>query len=439
MAGTLTSHSQKRYRSPSAAKTPPSAPTGKLSKLKSSLHLFGKFTNPFAHCTDDMNSARRYSLSALIHCFKSDDNKLIIPQTHDTNYEHTHYRQRATPQADISPQSLSKEPTILVDVTHLIPEKKKSLQSILLKHKTSFNDSALSIDEAPPPFRHQHRHTSSMQSAALPIPSSTPKVKVSRHARHYSHVSYISSSITINSEDLTAKEFADYTGIRILPEDETSSDTSESEKRCECDDEEDVPVLSSACKGHGRHKSCDTTTMHVNEDSQISMKSYCTMHSHDTRAFRKPQIWDSDFWRRPAVEGGNVAIHSADSRQLPTHARCSSIATTPPMLNLEHNSEPPILHTMRKLNTLSSETLGSDNVQINLSHSGPRNCILRKGRFEIHLETPADADDTMVSTRHPLENEPHDKSHDKPYELSEEAVVEWKRKQKSPLSQSSMP
>ncbi|KAL0097955.1 hypothetical protein J3Q64DRAFT_1716041 [Phycomyces blakesleeanus] len=426
MTGAFASLSHKRHRSPSTAKTPPTAPIGKLSKLKSGLSLFGRLANPFGSGTtttnqdnsendneeddndDEWDQPKKYSLSALMHCFKSADPAASAnpaasattphPLAGDALYEHTHYRQRsvcpAPPIYDPSPQA---------------PLRKKSLPSILKKDPQD--------DHPTTPFIRHHRHTSSLQSSGLSVPSiNNGRHKQSRHVRHYSHVS---SSITVNSEDLTAKEFADYTGIRILSEtdddnEHTNSEDEDETKRCGCEDEGIVPVLVRGT--HGRHKSCDTTTLHVNEDSQISIKSYCSMHSHDTRSlYRKPQIWDSDFWRKPG--------QPQPLPQQPNlgHKRSgSSIPTTPPLLSLTQETEPPIIHTMRKLNTLSTETLNQRNNNTNISQLVPpsRNCIIRKGRFEIHLESSSEPDRVELPT--------------------DECVVEWKRKQKSPLSQSTI-
>ncbi|KAI9026524.1 hypothetical protein CLU79DRAFT_717493 [Phycomyces nitens] len=397
MTGAFASLSHKRHRSPSTAKTPPTAPIGKLSKLKSGLSLFGRLTNPFGSGTtnssqdnsedDEWDQPKKYSLSALMHCFKSaDPTAEPHPLAGDALYEQTHYRQR----------SVCPAPPVYDQPSQ--PLRKKSLPSILKKDPQ---------DDHPTPFVRHHRHTSSLQSSGLSVPSINGRHKQSRHVRHFSHVS---SSITVNSEDLTAKEFADYTGIRILSEDNNEEDSEDGdERKCGCDDEGIVPVLVRGT--HGRHKSCDTTTLHVNEDSQISIKSYCSMHSHDARSlYRKPQIWDSDFWRKPG--------QPQPLPQQPNlgHKRSgSSIPTTPPLLSLDQDPEPPIIHTMRRLNTLSTETL---NQHTNSQLVPSRNCIIRKGRFEIHLESALEPDRPELPT--------------------DECVVEWKRKQKSPLSQSTL-
>ncbi|KAF1801105.1 hypothetical protein FB192DRAFT_1260127, partial [Mucor lusitanicus] len=139
--------------------------------------------------------------------------------------------------------------------------------------------------------RYHHRHTQSTQSAI----TATARRKKASHIRHYSHVSCISASnITVNSEDLTAKEFADIAGIRILSEDD------------------------------------DHDFEHDNEDSLMRRKIY----EYDASSLfeqQEPQIWDQDFWQRPG--GGE------EGATLPTTSS-NSIVEPPPILHeLKRNSQ----------------------------------------------------------------------------------------------------
>ncbi|KAI8369129.1 hypothetical protein EDC96DRAFT_543114 [Choanephora cucurbitarum] len=73
--------------------------------------------------------------------------------------------------------------------------------------------------------------------------------------------SRLTSSVTISSENLTAKEFADIAGITILPENER-----------------------------------EFTSL---EEDSISALNMDTLSSNNSYDLKPPQIWDSYFWSRP--------------------------------------------------------------------------------------------------------------------------------------------
>ncbi|KAI8890687.1 hypothetical protein K501DRAFT_265682 [Backusella circina FSU 941] len=211
-----------------------------------------------------------------------------------------------------------------------------------------------------------HRHTNSTISQRH-----TNSSKKSRHIRHYSHVSCISTSnITVNSENLTAKEFADIAGIRILSDDENyataHSQLGGDSKRCAiCDDDDNVINNQSSMVVISR-----VPSTHVADISPSSSSSSISSPPPLDAEEEEPQIWDTDFWCPPGS------------------TEKSSDAT------VSIQTKPPILGEIK---------------------SNTTDTIIKKGRFEIHL-----APNDTCTTR---------SSHSK---RSQPDVVEWKRKKKLP-------
>ncbi|KAI8880045.1 hypothetical protein K501DRAFT_161128, partial [Backusella circina FSU 941] len=151
----------------------------------------------------------------------------------------------------------------------------------------------------------------------------TKNRKKSSHIRHYSHVSCMSASnITVNSENLTAKEFADIAGIRILSEDEEySSSTFQS------------------------FNSSDNYTSHSSPLDTIQDAD------HDLN------IWDVNFWQQPGDDLQQVSSP-----------------------HLHQNEEPPILHQLRRrdynLSSNQQDTIiRKGRFEIHLSHCNHSNTI----------------------------------------------------------------
>jgi hypothetical protein len=179
------------------------------------------------------------------------------------------------------------------------------------------------------------------------------------------------SNMTINSEDLTAKEFADIAGIRILPEDEDYVETEEQQMRRYNDQDESeedfiVHTVSSRYTTQNHHE-------------RSSLISYASLTSHSTTS--KLKIWDSEFWLNPeevtasrsnstskkdAIEGPAVVAVTTELSRKP-----SATLTAKKLVIIDN--EPPILHELRRIN----------------SEKKNDHCVIKKGRFEIQLGTVA--------------------------------------------------
>ncbi|KAJ8663223.1 hypothetical protein O0I10_001400 [Lichtheimia ornata] len=236
---------------------------------------------------------------------------------------------------------------------------------------------------------HHHHHQSS--SSAIHHRRS----KTATHIRHYSHISYISSSnITAHSGDLTAKEFADIAGIRILPDDEISSNSdSNNVQPCCCHEDErdfnrrdslahmleeeqqeqeksDIPLPATTA-----HHPTSNSSLYVDEQRGSRFSSsdeYNQTTTADTTTTlppppppatgttHKPHIWDNAFWRQPHV-GGMDNFFTCTKND----AEREAIATTISPESTDKALVPPVVQEMRSRNST----------------------VFKKGRFEVHVES----------------------------------------------------
>lgn len=213
------------------------------------------------------------------------------------------------------------------------------------------------------------------QSAIL-----VPCAKKSKHVRHYSHVSCISASnITVNSENLTAKEFAEIAGIRILSEEEEEEEQYRKKKCTFCKKSSVISnshyttVLSSTSihAGHSssNHSNSSSMTTHSNDTISTSGTSNSTTSNISPNSIK---IWDSEFWKHPKK-------HNNDN---------NTTSNT-------NNNELPIMHELKS--------------NIPSRHS---DTYIKKGRFEITIGVDYQ----------------HHQHTNSMTTTSSSSVIEWKRK-----------
>lgn len=251
--------------------------------------MLNKLTSPFHTHKKRRHTDRRSSLSTFIDYFRTEDPH---PFANDALFEHNRYKQQ------------------------------KSLSNHINNNSSCILSSQTTKETFKKPMIH-HRHTNS-------TPIQTGRKKSQQHIRHYSHVSCISSSnITVNSEDLTAKEFADIAGIRILSEEETEGckQKCKSEKICTFCGQEDNERLPSLI-----------VTSRISQNSMIRGSDHSSIYCPPDSIHLSPeeeeehQIWDNQFWKKP---GGETILM------------------------------PPILHELKH----------------------HQDTFIKKGRFEIHLSS----------------------------------------------------
>ncbi|SAL98263.1 hypothetical protein [Absidia glauca] len=286
------------------------------------------------------------------------------------------------------------------------------------QHQHSRRPSVISIQSPPsilvnrsPTPSSNHRHTSSLQNASIiSVPGSNGRPSHYHHSRHYSHISFMSASnMTVNSEDLTAKEFADMAGIKIIPDDDDDSNHHDDESNIDNDndntsnsqryeDPTEYTTSSNMAKSitnrnhHHLHQSLHQATSSassiVTPTRQHSQQqpSYFSYHAGDENNWSvgstqsqqsgAAKIWDTEFWKRPLTDDP-PALRKHRSALLQHRQTLSLPPPIPPSkvhgqhVKSKSTVDLPIVHELKRIH--------SNNV------GDPQ--VIRKGRFEIQLES----------------------------------------------------
>ncbi|KAG2196206.1 hypothetical protein INT47_004732 [Mucor saturninus] len=307
--------------------------------------MLNKLTNPFHTHKKRRHTDRRSSLSTFIDFFRTEDPH---PFANDALFEHNRYKQQ---------KSLGNNQNL--HTQHHPTRNNNNNKNHNNNHNNNNNNKNYNNNKPtscilpspslpPPPALLSQAPTGRKETSILKKPlighrhtNSTPiqptssnnnnRKKTQQHIRHYSHVSCISSSnITVNSEDLTAKEFADIAGIRILSEDEECPRKHMEEKICTfCgqDDSERLPslIVTSRISHSSMIRGSDHSSIYCPPD-------YTADREEEEEEEEGHQIWDNQFWRKP---GGDTILM------------------------------PPILHELKH----------------------HQDTFIKKGRFEIHLSS----------------------------------------------------
>lgn len=241
--------------------------SSKLSKIKSGLSKLTSsiITHPQQ---EPISDTRRTSFIGLFQYFRPVSSTPQQQQQvttslydHDQHYEYTHYHNRHTLP------------------THTTPK----LTGILIKRS----------DTTPTSTTH-HKQTNKRSRAQ--------------------------SNLTVNSEDLTAKEFANIAGIRILPEVTTTSSSLEQQRKFTI----------------------------IDEDLELHT---ITSNYYTTLSLNEFNIWDNQFWSHP---------HHHTEEQ---HQQQDDRNLLPPII-----VDPPILHELRRMGTTEKECVikkGRFEIQLN--------------------------------------------------------------------------
>ncbi|KAG2233601.1 hypothetical protein BDF21DRAFT_428203 [Thamnidium elegans] len=268
-----------------------STPSKKESKFNAMLN---KLTSSFHTNKKRRHTDRRSSLSIFIDYFRTEETQDHL-FANDALFEHNRYQQqKKQPKCILSPPTNNNNNNKPTSTSILVNNTKKPIN---------------------------HRHTNSTPV----IPTTARRNNNKSHARHYSHVSCISSSnITVNSEDLTAKEFADIAGIRILSEQDEQVTHRCDEKICTfCGDNDRLPslIVTSRISNSSMIRSSDNSSIYYGPEEE-----------------EEPQIWDNQFWTRPGNQQEMPAIlHELKNNQdtylkkgrFEIHLSSSSMASLP--------------------------------------------------------------------------------------------------------------
>ncbi|ORZ25057.1 hypothetical protein BCR42DRAFT_444870 [Absidia repens] len=344
----------------------------------------------------DSSSDNRTNNELQQSIYSKDDDVERLRYNKATCYQHQHNQ----PQTTVS--ILSPPPTILV--------KRSSTQaSTNHRHTNSLQNSFVTASSSS-----HHRYTSSLQSSSIisvPGSSNSGKPAHYHHSRHYSHISFMSASnMTVNSEDLTAKEFADMAGIRIIPDSDDNGDDQPDDTAATSTLE--ASTATSASLAPAKHQHQQRPSYHSNQPSEETDWSVITSASQQSQQNgpATTKIWDTGFWRQPCADNTAEPMKASSAQKqqqllplLPTdsiptlkkqrsallqHRQTlslpSTVTTTPCQhANSTNNCEFPIIHELRRIHSTSNSS--NSQQQVNSNTIGD-SCVIRKGRFEIQLE-----------------------------------------------------
>ncbi|KAI8344149.1 hypothetical protein BC941DRAFT_497490 [Chlamydoabsidia padenii] len=209
------------------------------------------------------------------------------------------------------------------------------------------------------------------------------------------------SNMTVNSEDLTAKEFADMAGIKIIPDNDDDHDHDNDDDDNDDDDKyyklnhEDqaydthssIMAKSITSRTHQQHKMHQPTS---SASSIVARPSYFSYHAGDENNWSvgstasqhsgTAKIWNNDFWKRPTMEDSTSPLRKHRSALL-QHRQTLSLPPPIPASKVhgqhaksKSTIDLPIVHELKRIHSASNNT-GTD----------PQ--VIRKGRFEIQLES----------------------------------------------------
>ncbi|CAO3615318.1 unnamed protein product [Mucor hiemalis] len=355
--------SLKRNRSTSKAHSFTNVePVSKLSKLKSGFSLFSRITQSLSQ--EDKRSG-------LFQYFRNNSNSDNDRKAYDNDRHFEHNQYYSAKKSDHEKRNIHTLPTATT----------QKLTGILIK-RSGTNPTTIAFKHYEPENSHQF---------------STGRGR----RRTYSNATI--SNMTINSEDLTAKEFADIAGIRILPEEENTI-------------EDDIEVI------EGCRRDVDNEQRKFSQDEDIVMNNAtissrytndrlsvlsCTSFQSYSTQSNKLKIWDNEFWFHPEVP---VATASRITASKTTVLSMSDSGLNRKLSTRSTRlAEPPILHELRRMNTTGNDSN-----------------FIKKGRFEIHLGNAVDGGDSITSNT----DENTNNTDSSTLSFSDTGVLEWKRKGK---------
>lgn len=392
---------KKRNRSTSTSThtDPSKILASKLNKLRStSLALFSRLTNSVntsstAPRSSDLRRERSFSFATSGTDHRNMDTLVRDPRLLDRV---SRYRSsQAAVKSNASECSIEEHNILTVSND---PSDKKRYDTVIQSQWRRARDGNASTDR-------------------LQVPMSTPHFTFQKTGLS------MDPDMTVKSEELTAREFADMTGIKIISDDEHDDSYSS-----------DVMVSHAIDRVETKGSVLTADVLH-----QSSITATSSIHSAETHAWSikcKPQIWDSGFWQKPDCCTAQcqpcqqpIPIHvipqKIDDKPRPQTTATSSEDTTSTMLsNLfscntasscgssidsellsssprthddEIVAEPPLISQLRRTSCTSA-------IKRNEQSGG---VIIKKGRFHICL---GDTQDTHIPS------------------LADEECIEWKRK-----------
>ncbi|CAO3650576.1 unnamed protein product [Cunninghamella blakesleeana] len=324
-------------------------PVNKLSRL------FNKFTSSILyHKQQQQNKPiRRASIKKLHVIFKNENEEPKIPILNLVKEEDNLQLKR--PFSQHSEIIFSKKEKLEYDPRYLstVQTAKNGLPGILIRRPSSLSDMR-STAATPIQYEKEINHHSAL---------SLNEEEIDRQLQQHYLTINSASNMTTCSGDLSAKEFADMAGIKIISD---NSDSDEDEDDNESLDKENHSEWNFDHHDHSHHQSFLSSNISSKNHSFLTDHDKLSIHTSSSSVYSnkqhkkyQPHIWDSEFWQQPS----------------------SSILKK----QLQHNQDiPNVLYELRKLNTTSNEHLSKKE---NNPLRKQRSCVIKKGRFEVSLET----------------------------------------------------
>ncbi|KAI9354925.1 hypothetical protein BD770DRAFT_411938 [Pilaira anomala] len=215
-------------------------------------------------------------------------------------------------------------------------------------------------------------HTTPKLTGILIKRSDTTPTSTTHH-KQTNKRSRAQSNLTVNSEDLTAKEFANIAGIRILPEITTTSSLEQQQQQ-------------------------QRKFTIVDEDLELNT---IASNYYTTLSLNEFNIWDNQFWSHPHPHHP----HHHPEVQQPQQQQQQQQQDDRDLLPSSIIVDPPILHELRRMGTTEKEF------------------VIKKGRFEIQLNS------TTTTTN----NNNNNNNNITTTRTEGASFIQWKRKEKLPL------
>lgn len=285
-----------------------------------------------------------------------------------------------------------------------------------------------------------------MENKPQSLPMNDPVIPISILDQPVNLPYMLASNITVKSEDLTAKEFADITGIKICSDDEISeANLATVKSNClslkTSNDSGDEEMLSLKSLHSTPH-----TTIHSTCNRQGS--SDC--HSRSSSTNKRLQIWEQEFWTNSPTLPTSLS-NSGSQEDILAPMACYPLSKSKSLQehhddeskfisrrrNTTHNATSPLIKHQgmhNKGSQLYTEMLPNAAKLFNTTQSQPP--VLRRGRFEITIENATTDSQLVDITNSNDQNQlsqiasQHSTVMIDNAELTKGDIIEWKRKKK---------
>ncbi|KAJ2960157.1 hypothetical protein NQZ79_g4533 [Umbelopsis isabellina] len=285
-----------------------------------------------------------------------------------------------------------------------------------------------------------------IEKGPQPLPINNSAISTNSILDQPPNLSYmLASNITVKSEDLTAKEFADITGIKICSDDEIS--------------EANLATVKSNCLSQKTSNGSGDEEMHslksLHSTPHTTIHSTCNRqgssdcHSRSSSTNKKLQIWEHEFWTNSPTLPTSFS-KSGSQEDIQAQMACYPLSKSK-SLQEHHDDEPRSISRRRNTthNVISpltkhqdmndsgaqlyAEMLPNAAKLLNTTQSHPP--VLRRGRFEITIEnatTDSQLDNTNTKDQNQLTQttSQHSTVRIDNSELTKGDIIEWKRKKK---------